>query len=414
MKSLDSEDELRWRDQVVGNAQGPLPEPWFIREGRARASHPVRDAEPVAMRYGPPQPMAPAAEPPRTIVAEGPPPPPAGRSNWRWLAILAAVVVGGLLVWLFAVPKVGGAPPIAALPEDEVAAATPAAPPLDCASPAAIARLRDVLVGQARQAGARDFDLDGRAAGLSVSIAAAPDRVTGDGRTLSCNGMLSLPPSGAAAAVGALVQYRVRPGANGAVDVSAIAGAAPIVAALVRAPVAAAEPVDLVPAEDLPFEPMIAAPVAPYEAEDRPSRMSSRETVAPPRASASQVRAPVALPRASTPPVRVPAVEVRAIEPRPAPRVVPRPEPRFSNPSFDCGRVSSRVLEAVCASPRLAALDVEMSELFFDVRAAADPETRIDLEATRADFIARRQSCRDDACIARVYRERIGELETYR
>ena len=400
MKSLNSEEELRWRDEVVGNAQDPLPEPWFIREGRARAARPMRDAEPAAMRYDAPEPLAPAVEPPRTMVADAPPPPPAGRSNWRWLAIAAAVVAGAVLVWLFAMPKVGGAPAVAALPEDEVAAVSPPAPLLDCASPAVIARLRDVLVGQARQAGARDIDLDGRAAGLSVSIAAAPDRVTGDGRTLSCGGMLSLPPMGNAAAVAAAVQYRIRPAANGAVDVSAIAGAAPIVAALVRPPVAAAEPVDLVPAEDLPFEPMIAAPVAPYEAEDRPSRAPSREPAAPPRAS--------------TPQVRVPAVEVRATEPRPVPRTAPQPEPRLSNPSFDCGRVSSRVLEAVCASPRLAALDVEMSDLFFDVRAAADPETRLDLEATRADFIARRQSCRDDACIARVYRERIGELETYR
>ena len=410
MKSLNSEEELRWRDEVVGNAQDPLPEPWFIREARVRASDPVRDAEPLAMRYDAPEPVAAVVEP-RTRLTEGPPLPPVGRSNWRWLAILAAVVVGGLLVWLFAMPKLGGAPPVATLPEDEVAAAPlPApAPALDCASPAAIARLRDVLVGQARQAGARGIDLDGRAAALSVSIAAAPDRASGDGRTLSCGGMLSLPPMGDAAAIAAPIQYRIRPASNGAVDVSAIAGATQIVAALARAPVAAAEPVDLVPAEIEPPAPSFEVPVAA-------TPRAAPET----RLVRTPERTPVA-PRTSAPPsraiVRTEQIESRPVPraaPPPVPRVVPPPEPRFSNASFDCSRVTSRVLEAICASPRLAALDVEMSDLFFDVRAASDVETRNDLEATRGDFIARRQSCRDDACIARVYRERIGELETYR
>jgi hypothetical protein len=391
VSDTESNDDLRWRDRVAGNAQAPLPEPWFIREARERAG----PASPAATARAPaplPEPdlrddASPVAMSAR--VAETVPTGPRS-APWRIVAIATLIIAAVIVVWLTAMPKVGGAPPVAALPEDAAASTITTPVTLDCASPATIARLRDIIVGQARQGGGgRDYNLDARAVGLSVSVAAAPDLSSGDGRTLACRGTLSLPQSGDLAPVAVQIAYGIRPTATGVADVTGLRGAAPIVATLIR---------PMTTPDDLSPVPSIAEPVEPL-----PQEVASQPQVE-------------RLPDARTPiPNRRPferPPEARA--PTPVPLPAPPPEPRFSNPSFDCRRVTSRVLEAVCASPALAALDVEMAALFFDVRAGSDAETRVDLDATRDDFIARRQSCRDNACVARVYRERIGELETYR
>ncbi|TRW15121.1 lysozyme inhibitor LprI family protein [Glacieibacterium frigidum] len=361
MSNSNSEDGRRDDDRVVGNPQAPLPEPWFIREARERSA--ARPVERVV-----PAPVMPQAAAVEAIPAA----PPADR-RWRTASLIALGILAAIFIGLALIPKQGGAPPVADLPEDGSAASVPPVP-LDCASPASIARLRDVLVGQARSAGGSGAMLDNSAAALSVSVAAASDSGRGDGRTLVCRGLLSLPAIGGAAPLAASIEYRIRPAAGGAVDVSAVSGAAPIVMALVEAgadQVTTVEPdgAAVIEAEPMPDVPAPSQPAAPF------------------------------IPRAAPPP---------------APPVSVPNEPEVAGPSFDCGRVTSRVLEAVCSSPRLAALDVEMSELFFALRDGADRNLRDELDAGRDDFIAQRQSCRDNRCIARVYRDRIEELETYR
>lgn len=381
-----SDDDPRRGDGVIGNAQDPLPEPWFIRAARGSDTQVERGPEPGPMILPSAAMQTDAAPAP---VREPLPSLPSRPTPWRTLAIGAAILIAAIIAWLAVTPKQGGAPPVAELPNDGGTAAMPAAAPLDCASPAAIARLRDVLIGQARQGGAGGAALDGRAGGLSVSVGAAPDLRSGDGRTLDCRGTLSLPAVGGDAAVTAPVEYRIRPAAGGAVDVATVTGAAPIVAALAGP---TSVPVDATSADE-EFGYATDEPLRPGQ----PPALEPRAIAIPP----ARVSRPAALPAPRT-------------ELPPPPEALPAPEAEFSRPSFDCRRVSSRVLEAVCASPRLAALDVEMSELFFEVRDTADRETRADLEASRADFLARRQSCRSDACIARTYRERIAELEGYR
>lgn len=377
--SIPPTDDDPRRDGVIGNAQDPLPEPWFIRAARGSEPQVQRGPEPGPMVLS----AAAVHDAPAVAVREVPTPLSARPTPWRRLAIGAAIVITLIAAVLALLPKQGGAPPVAELAEDGATAALPGAMPLDCASPAAIARLRDVLIGQARAGGARDAALDGRAAGLSVSVAAAPDLSTGDGRTLDCRGTVSLPSVDGAAPVAASVEYRIRPAAGGAIDVSSVAGAAPIVTALARPAPVLAEAVEALPIEDQSELPQ----------SEEPAPAPRVGVVAPPRVAPPAPRAAVA------PPAR---------------QVAPTPEHEFGRPSFDCRRVTSRVLEAVCSSPRLAALDVEMSDLFFTIRNDADADLRAEIEAGRDEFIARRQSCRNDRCIARAYRERIAELENYR
>lgn len=371
MKDPDLDRDARPGNDVIGNARDPLPEPWFIREARERKAAAPIAREPVA----PPPVVAAGAIP--GIVYDPPAArvPPAPAKPWRLAIIIGLGILAAIIVVLLAMPKQGGAPPVEALPEDGETVATVPTTVLDCASPAAIARLRDVIVGQARGAGGDGAgSLDARAAGLSVSVAAMQDNQNGDGRTLMCRGLLSLPQTGDAAPVSANVVYRLRPAANATVDVSGVAGAGPIVEALARPPQLAPEPA-VVPEAEAP-EPPEPEPVPPPQA--APRAVTTRTTT---------VRAPAS--------------------------VEPVGDEGDTRPSFNCRGVTSRVLQAICASPRLAALDVEMSELFYAVRADADRETRDELEESRADFIARRQSCRDDRCIARTYRDRIAELEAF-
>ncbi len=117
-----------------------------------------------------------------------------------------------------------------------------------------------------------------------------------------------------------------------------------------------------------------------------------------------------------------PSATLAAVGPSPAVRAASRDDGfadnaaprRFSNPSFNCRRATSQVNRMICASDALAALDRETAALFVTVRDRADPHIRDALEDSRVDFLNRRQRCSSEACIARVYEDRIADLEDYR
>lgn len=124
-----------------------------------------------------------------------------------------------------------------------------------------------------------------------------------------------------------------------------------------------------------------------------------------------------AAPPAATPPSPSPPPPVRQ-QPEaatPASRAAPPAEPpqrrlAGGRPSFDCRYGRSRSEQMICASGRLAALDRSMSSQFFSAMADGGGRTRAELRRSRARFLAFRERCRSEACIATAYQDRIREI----
>jgi uncharacterized protein len=64
----------------------------------------------------------------------------------------------------------------------------------------------------------------------------------------------------------------------------------------------------------------------------------------------------------------------------------------------------------VCGSNSLAARDRAMSSLFYSALADADPRTRAALRRTRDRFLAYRDRCGSEACVAEAYQGRMQEI----
>jgi len=110
-----------------------------------------------------------------------------------------------------------------------------------------------------------------------------------------------------------------------------------------------------------------------------------------------------------------------APKPEPAPKPAPTPraasEPRAvgvvtmtAQPSFNCGAARTRSERMVCGSPRLAASDRAMSSLYFSSLANADSSQKAALRRTRNRFLAYRERCGSEACIAEAYQGRMMEI----
>lgn len=94
-------------------------------------------------------------------------------------------------------------------------------------------------------------------------------------------------------------------------------------------------------------------------------------------------------------------------DPSPAPTPPARED---SNPSFDCDDARTRSELMVCGSGRLGTLDRRMADMYEDAMDDADGETRRRLVRTRDNFLAYRDRCRDEACIAQAYDGRMREI----
>ena len=87
------------------------------------------------------------------------------------------------------------------------------------------------------------------------------------------------------------------------------------------------------------------------------------------------------------------------------------PRPRTAaSPSFNCARGRSRSERMVCSSPDLAARDRRMSSIFYSALADADSGTRRRLRSSRDRFLAYRERCPNEACVAQAYEDRIDEI----
>jgi hypothetical protein len=116
---------------------------------------------------------------------------------------------------------------------------------------------------------------------------------------------------------------------------------------------------------------------------------------------------------------RTPAPRPQAAEPPPPPPAPPPPPPESrptrtvdaANPSFNCRFARTRSERMVCGSGRLAALDRAMSARYYEALSGSDSRVRGDLRRSRDRFLAHRDRCRDEDCVAQAYRDRIDEIE---
>ncbi len=96
--------------------------------------------------------------------------------------------------------------------------------------------------------------------------------------------------------------------------------------------------------------------------------------------------------------------------PEPAPVENPRPPRTASRPSFNCASARTRSERMVCSSEALAARDRSMASVYNRAMEAADPATRTILRRTRDRFLAYRERCGSEACIADAYEGRTEEI----
>lgn len=260
-----------------------------------------------------------------------------------------------------------------------------------CASSATYARLKEVAFEEAvRIRNADPANLDTLAATSVVRMEEPVVKSRDDALNVTvCTGrfVLELPPGAERAFAGerrlaAQVEYAAQSAADGSGLVFQMSGAEPIIYRLA--------------AFDLQGGRLPPAPVA-------------EPTVAFAEAETN-------LPREASPPAEQPASA--PVDPRlpPPPRPLPRVEPReptrtaAANPSFNCRYARSRSERMVCSSDRLAARDRAMASQFYSALSDADPRTRRELRRTRDAFLAYRERCADEDCVAQAYEGRMAEI----
>lgn len=131
--------------------------------------------------------------------------------------------------------------------------------------------------------------------------------------------------------------------------------------------------------------------LAAFDLQNQPVRVSQPEPESQPTDFAE-----AALP---SPPPDEPAAAPPASAPRQA-----------SRPSFNCRVAGSPSERMVCSSERLAALDRQMSSQFYSALPEADRQARRRLRQTRDAFLAYRDRCPDEACVAEAYQGRMREI----
>jgi len=79
--------------------------------------------------------------------------------------------------------------------------------------------------------------------------------------------------------------------------------------------------------------------------------------------------------------------------------------------SFNCGTADRPDEVLICHSRELAALDVEMSDAYFEIRNSLHGARRAEIEADQTRWLKSRIDCGGDhGCIDRAYRRRIRQL----
>jgi hypothetical protein len=352
--------------------------------------------------YGPdnrdPRDVPPPPPPPQSgrPYAAPPPGPAPRRSRGRGLLILGGLL-GLLLVAFFAYRLTRAGPGEDRLDENanSASASDTATAEQRCGSQRTYDLVKQQLFRQAAQTRGTDqstFDRLSAYAAIRVTnpVLKREDEELG---TLVCSGnvALDLPPGvavvGGRSTLQASLDYSLQPAADGSGDVVTLSNADGIVVPLATLARTGTQP-------GLPQQ---------QDQQQAPSPNAGDYGQPTDAVRPSAPQAPSAPPPPARPPV--------SREPDRAPPPPRAESPSASiRPSFNCARARTRGEVAVCRSPELASLDRQMARFFYSARREADPQARAQLERTRGRFLAFRDRCGSDRCIADAYRGRITEI----
>jgi hypothetical protein len=298
--------------------------------------------------------------------------------------------------------------------EEQLAAAREEAVKEACASPGTFNRLKEIAFDQAvRIRNADPANLDTLAAHSVVRMEEPVVKSRDEDLNITvCSGrfVLELPPGAEDAFDGdrrlvADIEYAAQAAADRSGLVYQMSGAEPIVYRLaafdlqgrqLRVP---GEPAEQQYAEAVPIAP-------PAPASEQPSQPRPQAQPAPRARPEPKVRT-VQRPAQPAPTARRPAPKAvaRVEKTEPTPRPV-----RRANPSFNCRYAKTRSEQMVCTNGRLAARDRQMSSMFYSALSDARPRTRRELRRSRDRFLAYRERCRSEACVADAYQGRMEEI----
>ena len=307
------------------------------------------------------------------------------RSRTRLLVILVSLAALLLVAWLsYRMTRSG--PGQDRLDDGQVGAAiaAPATADQRCASQQTYDLVKRELFRRAAQVRGSDAGAFDRLSAYAVVRIASPvfKRQDEELGILVCSGQiaLDLPPGvsvvGGRRTLRSQSDYALQPAADRSGDVVTLSGADGILVPLATLAWVGDQP-GLAAQEPTAVDPVV-APTSEV--------VPPRAAPAPPQDISEQA--------APEPPVQEPA-----------------PNPEISaRPSFNCVNARTRGEVAICRNPRLAALDRRMSAEFFGAVRQASPEQRALLQRTRGTFLAYRDRCASDACIAGAYNDRIREI----
>lgn len=177
-----------------------------------------------------------------------------------------------------------------------------------------------------------------------------------------------------------------------------------ITAARTLAPITA---VQVPPEAVVVASPSTPAPAAVRSVTDSRSSVFEPRVVRPPHPVADP--RPIERSRSETPPaVVVPLPRSDLSTPSQAPSAVVQAKGR---PSFRCRPEQGAITASICNDHTLALLDGQLAARFAALDASVDPATVEALHHGETTFLNARQLCSDKACLAEVYRQRLGELE---
>ena len=290
-----------------------------------------------------------------------------------------------------------------------------------CASQLTYARLKEYVFDEAARI--RNSDPRRLDALAAYSVVRMDDPVVKtrdeDLNVTVCTGrfVLNLPPGiqdafDSQSVIEADVEYAAQAAADGSGLVYSMNGAEPIIYRIATlglptrpAPRIAAAPSVVEPSKDAP-DVAVAKDVAEQKAVIPPAVDQAKTRIAAPerRPEAAPKREPVR--QATAVPKREPVRQATA---------VPKREPvrqarAATNPSFNCRYAKTGSERMVCGSGSLAAADRRMSAVYYSEMASADAAVKRALRRTRDKFLARRDRCSTEACVARIYAERVTEI----
>jgi hypothetical protein len=267
-----------------------------------------------------------------------------------------------------------------------------------CASRLTYARLKEYVFDEAARISNSDPGrLDTLAASSVVRMDYPVVKSRDEGLNVTvCTGrfVLNLPPGiqdvfDGRSVIAADVEYAAQAAADGSGLVYSMSGAEPIIYRIATL--------------GLPTRPLprIAAAPAAAESEEEAADIglaqARPERQRPIRAPVQEAKSTIA----AAPEQRLPA--------RPSGEAV-QPTKAAASPSFNCKHAKTGSEKMVCRSGLLAAADRRMSAVFYSEMASADAEAKRTLRRTRDKFLARRERCSTEDCVARIYAERVLEI----